>query len=569
MSKWLILILILGVFLRVIFIGEIPPGPAFDETQVIINSVSLAKTGQPIPGTVTGIFGQALGNYKSGVFSELASFLLIPWIYFFGFSWPFIKIPFVLISLGMIVFVYLIAKKLVNKNCALIAALLFAINPWSIHLSRSAYESLLSYLFYLMAIYVFVSLQGKKLLLAIPALILGFLSYFGAKPLLPPFLIALFLSNILSHSKTLKENTKFLLIIGISMTVFFLGYMLIFINHPASIRLGETKSSQSYSELVNLKRRISIHSPIGLLSENKLIEQFRERLSSSLGALSPGFLFLEGPTGGAETLIISDHGPMYLLDFILIIIGLIGLARNKLKSLIILLMFIPIVLIPNAVRLSLNQYILRDGLLFPILTILSASGIYFLRSKIILISLGLLYTLSFLIFLNQYFFVTPIDKSEGWNLQNILLTHYLTLDGQRNPAQKYTLVVADINGVSSIYFLFSKNYETKEQILTINKSLANLKYTDGKVTFLTECPKEVKPEINYIIDYRINCPDILGNAVQIASPKDGGGKYYIYNDKLCSGNRKRYPRVEKISDLNIEQMPKEELCDKWITNPAI
>lgn len=155
-NKFLIGILFLALLLRVIYIKEVPPGVAFDEIQVIINSVSLAKTGQPIPGTVTGIFGQTLGNYRPGIFSELGSFVLVPWIYFFGFGWPQIKIPFILLDLGMITLVYLITKRLINKNAGLVSAFLFTINPWSIHLGRTTYESLFSYFFYLAAIYGFM-----------------------------------------------------------------------------------------------------------------------------------------------------------------------------------------------------------------------------------------------------------------------------------------------------------------------------------------------------------------------------------------------------------------------------
>src|SRR5437764_1177252 len=146
MGRWLIGILILAALLRTIFLNEIPPGPSFDEIQVVVNAASITKTGQSIPGTVTGIFGKSQGDFETGVFSELGSYLLVPWTAVFGLNWPFIKVPFVLVSLGMVLLVFLITKRIINQKVALLAALLFALNPWSIQLGRTAYESLFSYL---------------------------------------------------------------------------------------------------------------------------------------------------------------------------------------------------------------------------------------------------------------------------------------------------------------------------------------------------------------------------------------------------------------------------------------
>lgn len=568
----LFLILIFAAILRLAYLGEVPPGPAFDEIQVIINSISLAKTGQPIPGTVDGIFGQARGNYQSGIFSELASYSLVPWMYIFGFSWPAIKIPFILASLGMIIFVYLITKKLINKNCGLIAALLFSINPWSVYVGRTAYEPLLSYVFYLIALFEFINLTGWKLLIPLLFSFLGFLSYFAAKSQLLPLVFFGVLFNQIYHP---KKNIRPIILVIILTLTFFVGYMIIFLSHPASYRLGETASQVNYAALVDQKRRISLPSPLAFLAINKLSESFRERLISALGGLNPIFLFVEGPSGGAETLIISDHGPMYLIDALFVILGLIFLARRYPKALFYLLTLIFIALIPNAVRLSLNQYIFRDGLLFPVLTIMAAGGLYYLTTlnlprKIRMGIFSLVFIanfISFLIFINQYFFRTPIDKNEGWNLQNRVLSHYLVLSAQNTPRQQFTIVVRDINGVSSIYLLFSKNYQNKQQILNLNSNLAKFNYKFNQVEFMTDCPKNKLPtDSTLIVDYRINCQ--AGNSQSlIASPKDSGGKYYIYHDQLCGGGKTRYPKVNNFNDLDIETMTKEEFCNKWITNP--
>lgn len=577
-KKVLILILIFAFIIRIIALNEIPPGSSFDEIQVIENASSIAKTGKQIPGTLTGTIGSSSGDIQTGVFSELGSYILAIWSFIFGTNWPFIKLPFIMTSLSIIVFVYFIAKKLTDKKCATIAAIIFTINPWSIYLGRTAYESLFSFFFYLFAIYVFINFEGKKILFSIPALILGFLTYFASKPQFPFIILSGILFNYLSFKKNFRKNIKFLLITTISLISFFIFYTFLFIGNPSSLRLSEIKSQKSYESLVNQKRRESIPSILNYFSVNKFSEEFRERATAYLGALSPNFLFLEGHTWGPEFLIISSHGPMYLLDLPLIILGLVALSRRKPKSLAIILIVISISLIPNAVSLSARNYILRDGLLFPMLAILSSSGIWIIKTSnirknikfSILAIIFFLYLLSFVNFVNQYFFHTPVEKNEGWNLQNRVLAHYLLLSSNELPLQKNMVLTNDLNGVSYIYLLFSKKYDSKEQIVKVNSAISDLSYDFGEVRFSQTCLNIKDEKTTLISDTKINCPDIKSEDKKIiASPKDGGGKYIIYNDKLCENEAsKRYPEILKLNDLKIELLDKKEFCSKWIINPG-
>ena len=84
--------------------------------------------------------------------------------------------------------------------------------------------------------------------------------------------------------------------------------------------------------------------------------------------------------------------------------------------------------------------------------------------------------------------------------------------------------------------------------------------------FVSKCPDQLEDN-NIIIDQRINCFQNTKYLAQIASPKDGGGKYLIYNDKLCFEGKKRYPLLQSIRDLDIERLSEQEFCQKWITIP--
>jgi hypothetical protein len=159
---FLILILSLAIILRTAFLNEIPPGFIHDEIPLALNAQSLIQTGQPIPGTLTGITGKANGDFSTSIFAEYSSMLLIPWVKLFGLSWPYIKIPFIILNLGLLLVIFLISKKLFNNKIALISGFLFAVNPWSIQMGRTLYEYI-SFAYYYLAIYIsLLELTVKK-----------------------------------------------------------------------------------------------------------------------------------------------------------------------------------------------------------------------------------------------------------------------------------------------------------------------------------------------------------------------------------------------------------------------
>lgn len=230
--------LFLAFILRVIYLEEIPPGIANDEANIILNAQSFLKTGQNLPGVTTGVIGHPTGELSGGIHSEISSYLLIPPIFLFGFNLLSVKVPFILSSLGIVCLSYLLIKKLISENAGIIAAFLSAVNPWSIHFARSAYESIFSAFFYLLGIYMMLNLKGWKILWSGLPLLLGFLSYFSAKTLLIPLSLSSFLIIKLFRP---KGSLKPPLILNIMVLIFVLLYSLVLVNTPAGGRFGELK----------------------------------------------------------------------------------------------------------------------------------------------------------------------------------------------------------------------------------------------------------------------------------------------------------------------------------------
>lgn len=572
---FLFIILLVGFLLRFISLTEVPPGIANDEANIILNAISFSQTGENIPGVVTGVIGNPTGDYRTGIHSEISSYLLIPSILIFGSNWPLIKMPFIILSLGTILLSYLLAKKLTNTNIALLVALLSAINPWSIMFGRLAYESIISCFFYLLALYLVIYLKGWKILYSLPFFLMGFASYFSAKTLfLPLTLFCIPVTKLLYPNKSLKP----VIVLNLLAFVFLAIYSPILYKNPAGIRFNELKNAQ-IQNTVNLKRTASIDYPLKNIFENKYSEELRIRLRAYIGGLSPGFLFIDGEVWGIPSISLPDHGPMYLIDSLLILLGIIYLAKIYPKALFFLLGLVPISLIPNFLNLQGTTYMIRTVLLFPILIILSACGIYYLLQNpaknrmfttlsIALVTFIYLYLFGNFVF--QYYSRMPVDRSEAWFFHQRLLSQYINLSSQTKENPKIIISTPEPKNTFYKLLLFTNVYKNPSQIRAINQNLKNKEYQFNQVTVTEKCP-DMDTNKQAVIFYDLAMPKcVYQKGDSISSIRDGGTNYFIVNDRLCANfSKQHYPLVKNLRDLDITGLSKEEFCNKFIVNSII
>lgn len=559
-------IFFLGILLRTIFLVQVPPGMANDEINIIINAQSLLHTGQNIPGVVTGILGKTSGNLGGGIHSEISSWLIVPFIAVFGFSWPIVKLPFVFASLGVVYVSYLLVKKLIGREAGLIAAFLAAINPWSIFFARSGYESIFSAFFYLLAIYVIFSFKAWKILWATPLFLAGLLSYFSAKTIMLP--LALFTLAGARFTNP-KGSVKPALLVSFLLLIFLTIYLPLLSKSPAGVRFREL-NDQNIQGIVNLKRTQSLNFPLVEIYENKYIEEIRHRTRAALGALSANFLFQDGQPESIPSLAISDHAPLYLIDLPLIVFGLVFLARTNPGLLFTFLGFLVITLIPNFLNLQGTTYTIRTVILFPILTLISAIGIYYLKSSfspqrnltyVAVFAVYLLFVGNFAI---QYFSRLPVDRNEGWFLPDRVVAKYIKSSFDKNIGD-ITLVSATPKQTAYRYLLFNKLYNDTQSIKTTNARFSQEDYRIGNLNILGNCP-DFTVNTNLIVDTRIPCfQELRGSS--IASIKDGRALYVITNDELCRNYVSRhYPLIKDIAYLDIENLSIEDFCQNFLTD---
>ena len=560
--------IIFGLFLRITLLNVIPPGLANDEANIILNAQSLIKTGKNIPGVVTGIIGTPSGDYISGAHSELSSHFLSVVYFFTGFSLSTSRLPFTVASLGIVIFLYLISRELFGQNVSRVVLALAAINPWLVQFGRAGYESIISSFFYLAGIYVFLKTKGWKKIYSFLLLMLGFFCYFSAKVLLLPISLSLLIYELLMHN---KKNIKPVIVLNL-LVIIMLGlyYPLLQSSYPGQ-RIKEL-SGRSYAVTVDFKRTHSIKFPFIQLTENKIFEDVFDRTIAAIGGLSPTFLFLNGQPETSGHLQVPDHGPLYLVDFFLIICGLIYLSRKHLNQLVLFLLLIVSSLLPNFFDIAHTTHSMRPVILIPILIIISGVGVFGLleaikNNRVRLIFTGLLtltYLFFFICFVFSYYYRLPIENNGAFYFHDRIATNYISRIQNVNSDKLVFWIAPERHFTMYRYIYFSGLYSNTENIKAINKLLEARSYQIGNLRFEDSCPEKIQNDTLYIVDLSYKCKGFEKTAV-IADINDAGEKYYLANDPLCQEfEHSRYPLIRSFSFLNLETLSNKEFCTNYI-----
>jgi len=152
---FLLLVVLLGVFLRFYRLDQAPISLSGDEVDIGYNSYSLLKTGRDVTGHPWPVSLQTLIDVKP----FLLAYVLVPFVKFFGLSEWSVRLPNAILgSLGILVLCLLVKELFANSvhpkgvhsatlrvSLPLIAALLLAISPWHFHFSRGVFEILASH----------------------------------------------------------------------------------------------------------------------------------------------------------------------------------------------------------------------------------------------------------------------------------------------------------------------------------------------------------------------------------------------------------------------------------------
>ena len=566
----LFLIISLAFLLRFIWLDKVPNAIGGDELTYVVNAKAMFMSGSDISGTWNPLTG-FIFQYPAYTLpqAELPYFLIAPFVGLMGFSLFSVRIIFVLLSVLSVPLIYLIAKTLFNKNAGLLAAFVMSINPWSIYMGRTAYESTPAVFFYLLAFYMLLVFKSKKLLLSIPVLFLAFYSYVATKVSFLPFVILVILYSyfFVNKKKYLKEYSAvliacFLLVIFFAFSVF---------TTTGQSRAGEliNLSAPQISQEVDYVRKVSIQNPLTFIFENKLTIFLRIIVTKLFKSFSFDYLFVYGD----QFYSILRHGFFYVLDALFSVLGFAYIFAKR-KSTFFLLFFLLLAgVLPQLLYSArVDNFSIHLTLVFGIFPIIIGVGIWetinLIKNKwyfrISFLTIGVLYLFLVLNFLNIYFYQFPMRGYFDFHVR--VLSKYAVLANSQG--KEVTIYSPSAPDIFKKYLFYSNSYN-KDAYLQVRKNYKSENFKFQNINFLG-CDRtiDVIKKKNLII-YDFNCGSLVDNPSHLAIPRlsDGGQSYQIFNDNICSKyNLKRYPQGISINDFAIENLSIQRFCETFITS---
>lgn len=568
---FLIFLFLIIVFsgLRFLWLDRFPIGITHDEIEYILSSKTYFLKGVDLSGVSFPI--SIFKTKTEGIISFLVPILLSPYYGSVNINQFTSRLPYVLLSLATIYVLFLLLKKLFNKQVALISVIVFLLNPWSFYFSRLATDVAFALFFSLLGIYSLITFSGKKLILPFIFFTLTFFSYHGAKPLIVPIVFICLFYRFKLSKPTL--NLKQLIVFFTLSAVLVFGYFFIGRIIPDSINTSRSQdivflNSNILSGIVDSDRKISLESPLRNIFSNKFTASTELFIQKYISVFSVDTLFVSGDN--RATYRFGRHGLFYPVDFFFIIIGLISLFSKYKKKAIFIFLLILIAPISTALSTVETSVINRSFLLLPIFIILISFGIYtsynFLINKTKPIFVYLLFS-SFYLFLFSnfiyfYFFRFPVLQQENYFFSQRIIANYLI---RSKSDQKIVVVAPEPREVFlETIFYFSKDNQKQALLSNFSNFIAG-KYSLNNVVYVSNCPDELQTDTTYIINQGSNC--LIKNSASSAITEDqfGGAIYTIVNDQLCDINLSpQWARFHFISDYSMERFDKAKFCQTWI-----
>ena len=470
----LILILILALILRIVNIQSSPPALYGDELTIALDANSLLHTGSDQLGNALPLtFAMGAGRPAGYVYGS------IPFIAIFGPTELGVRMLSILSGVGIVFLLFLLAKKLFSKEVGIAAAFLASVSPWDISLSRAGFEAHFALFLSLLGIYLLILAKHKAHFYIFSAISFGlafhtYPTYKLALPIIIPCILWFngWFKNI--HS----TRDKFYL----TLAILILGSLGALSAIQTLSGGSETRFSninifsqeginQQIEQKINLERSIT-NLPVSIAKyfHNKPVEYAKVFIENYLQNFSLDFLVIHGDRNPRHNM--ATMGQIYLVEFILIFVGLLSFwARNR-KILLSLLLWLILAPIPTAV-VDLPHALRSSFMLLPLI-ILSALGLTTAlnqKNKFYLLILGLIFIVQFIFFVQKLYFLSAAEYSSFWAYSGKVATD---IANENKQAYKYVILSDQIDSIEFAYPFYSR----LDSDLVISQNKARIRLGD-------------------------------------------------------------------------------------------
>lgn len=444
----LLIIFLLGLFLRLYQVGQVPPALYWDEASLGYNGYAISQNLKDEHGRFLPFdYFTAYGDYKPPgyIYAVAASIKLL------GLNEIAVRLPSVLAGSFLIFITYFLTKELLDKkSIALFAAFIVAVSPWGIQMSRGAFEANLATLFSSSGILLFLRAVRKNshLSMIFSGIFFVLSIYtFNSHRIFAPLIIV-----VLGLLFKRWKMALMLLAVFILLALPLLPHLT---SSEGRLRFNEVTWLKDLNPIMETNNKIVTDGGglIPKLIHNRRLVWAGEFAKHYLDHFRPDFLFLTGDINARFSS--QTTGIFYLWDLPLLLGGIYLLIRNRNRFSLVILAWISLGLIPAAMARE-TPHALRILNIFPAPQIVLAVGAeyFFRRRKIIFLGLAIGYFISVLFFFHDLISHYSSKYSQDWQYGYKELVKYVSLI-----QDKYdNISITSKYGRPYIYFLLYQNY---------------------------------------------------------------------------------------------------------------
>lgn len=466
---FLVPIVIIAIFLRFNNLNSVPPSASLDEASIGYNAYSILKTGADEYSTRFPILLRAYDDWRPALYV----YLVIPFVKLFGLSVASVRLPSVILSVFTVIATYFFAKEIFtnDKNKIIIArvsALLLAISPWHIYISRLGHEVNAGLSFAIFAIlFLLKAINNKRsLFLITSSVFFGFslYTYQSEKIFIPLIIIVLgfvYRNNLLAMKRKLLVSFILGMVIIVPIILATLSPQGLIRFKGTSAFIQESFYKESAEKVLKYKHEENL---LGEIANNRRLVPLKIFTLNYFSHFNPKFLFFNS---GNESFKAPNFGLFYFWEFPILIIGVILLfvrysAVKMLFGSWVLIAFVAPSLTtgaPHAMR-ALN--------ILPAPQIIAALGIVwiinFIRKRNYKIPLNVFYLFMAVIavyslvnFYKEYFYSFP--KNQSASFQYSLSSAIKFVLGNEKSYAKIVFSNKDNLYQSYMFYLFYSKYD--------------------------------------------------------------------------------------------------------------
>jgi len=471
MSKstyFFLFIIFLGFFLRVFWINQSPPSLYGDELTIALDSNSILHTGRDQLGNFFPLtFQMGAGRPAGYVYGS------IPFVAIFGTTAMGVRGLSILSGIGIIILLFLICRQF-SPKVGLAAAFIAALSPWNISLSRGGFEAHFALFLAILGTYLFIKARDIPLLYIFSALNFGLTLH-----TYPTYKVSLlfFLPILLWYTRVkapLAGRKYFLSGVIIFLTLGLIALSQTFIGGSekrfADINIfSKDDLKEKIEQKINLERTINnLPLVVSQFFHNKPTEYTKVFIENYLQNFSIDFLILHGDRNPRHNM--ATIGETFLAEGILAIIGFLYLWQKHKRIFILVVLWLILAPIPTA--LVDFPHALRSSFMLPPLIILSSFGLTKIleyKNKLFLVSLGIIFAVQFIFFVQKLYFLAPNEYSSFWSYPAKAATEYAL---ESKAKYSYIILADNIDSIQFAYPVYAK--VSPSEVLAQNNKLSEL-----------------------------------------------------------------------------------------------